>query len=164
MVANAEEAQMSVVERLAELGIELPEPLPIHGRYRAVVVRGDLAFTSGALATTGPPLRIAWPGQLGADVSIEEGKESARGALVATLSNLASALGDLDRVEGFLHLRGHVNAVPGFDKVHHVVGAANDLIGELFGPDGLAARTAIGVATLPENASVVLDAVVAIRT
>ena len=84
-------------------------------------------------------------------MSLEDGKESARGALVPTLANLAAELGDLDRVEGFLHLRGHVNAAPGFDKVHHVVGAANDLIGELFGPDGLAARTAVGVATLPEN-------------
>lgn len=149
-------------QRLVELGLDLPEPLPIRGRFRAVVVHRGVAYTSGALATTGPPLRVAWPGQLGADVSIDEGKESARGALLATLANLHAELGSLDRVEAVVHVRGFVNAAPGFDKVHHVIGAANELIGELFGDDRLAGRTAVGVSALPENASVVLDTVVAL--
>ncbi len=152
-----------VSQRLADLGLVLPEPLPIRGRYRAVIVHRDVAYTSGALATTGPPLRVAWPGQLGTEVSIDEGKESARGAMLATLANLEAELGTLDRIEWVLHLHGYVNAAPGFDKVHHVIGAANELVGELFGDEHLAGRTAVGVSALPENASVVLDAVVALR-
>ena len=154
---------MDVRERLAEMGLELPTPLPRRGRFSSVVVRGDLAFTSGALASTGPPLRIAYPGQVGTAVSLDEAKESARMALLATLANLDEAIGSLELVEGFVHLTGYVNASPEFDKVHHVVGAANDLVAELFGADHLAGRTAVGVSSLPERASVVIDAVVAVR-
>ena len=94
---------------------------------------------------------------------LEDGKESARGALLQTLSHLAVELGSLDSIRSFLHVRGFVCATADFDKVHHVVGAASTLIGELFGDSALASRTAVGVATLPEHASVVLDAVVAVR-
>jgi enamine deaminase RidA (YjgF/YER057c/UK114 family) len=149
-------------ERLAELGLTLPEPVPVRGRFRSVVVRGDLAFASGALATTGPPLQVAWPGAVGADVSLEDAMKSAEGAVLALLANVNQELDGLERVEGILHVHGYVQAAPGFDKVHHVVGAATRLVGELFGDDGLPARTAVGVATLPESASVVLDAIVAI--
>jgi enamine deaminase RidA (YjgF/YER057c/UK114 family) len=150
--------------RLAELGLTLPEVLPIHGKYRTVVVRGDIAYTSGVIATVGPPLAVAFPGQVGGDVSLDDAKESARLCVAATLTNLSATLGGLDRVESFLHITGYVNVAPGFAKVHHVVGAANELIAALFGDDaGLCARTAVGVAVNPENASVVLDAVVALR-
>jgi enamine deaminase RidA (YjgF/YER057c/UK114 family) len=152
-----------VTRRLHELGIELPDPLPVRGRFRPVVVHAGTAYTSGALATSGPPLQVAWPGRVGDVVSLEDAKLSARGALLATLANLRAALGSLDVVEGFVHVTGFVNVAPGFDKVHHVVGGASELIGELFGDEGLASRTAVGVSALPENASVVLDAVVAVR-
>lgn len=154
---------MSIAARLAELGLSVPEPLPVRGRFRPVVVHGGLAYTSGALATTGPPLQVAWPGVVGVDVSLDEAKLAARGALLTTLANLQAALGDLDRVEAVLQVNGAVCAAPDFDKVHHVVGAATELVGELFGDDGLPARTAVGVASLPERASVVLDVVAVVR-
>jgi enamine deaminase RidA (YjgF/YER057c/UK114 family) len=153
---------MSVTERLAELGLALPDPIPVHGRYRPVVVRDGIAYTSGVMAIAGPPLRIDFPGRVGDDLTLDDGKQSARGALLLTLSHLSAELGSLDRVDCFLHVRGYVCATPEFDKVHHVIGAASALIGELFGDDGLAARTAIGVATLPERASVILETVVAV--
>jgi enamine deaminase RidA (YjgF/YER057c/UK114 family) len=154
---------MGVTERLAELGLILPDPIPVHGRYRPVVVRDGVAYTSGLMAVTGPPLRIDFPGRVGDDLTLDDGKESARGASLLTLSHLATELGSLDRVEMFLHVRGYVCATPEFDKVHHVIGAASALIGELFGDDRLAGRTAIGVATLPERASVILETVAAIN-
>ena len=153
---------MGVADRLAELGLALPDPIPVHGRYRPVIVRDSTAYTSGLMAVAGPPLRIDHPGRLGDDLSLDDGKQSARGALLLTLSHLAEALGDLDRIDAFLHVRGFVCATPDFDKVHHVVGAANALIGDLFGDGALAGRTAVGVATLPERASVVLETVVAV--
>lgn len=149
-------------DRLDDLGMEIPDPLPVRGRFRPVVLHGPVAYTSGAIATTGPPLRVAWPGRVGDDVSLDEAKSSACGALLATLANLRAALGDLDRVAGFLHLNGYVRVAPGFDKVHHVVGAASALVGDVLGDELLPARTAVGAAELPEGASVVLDAVVAV--
>jgi enamine deaminase RidA (YjgF/YER057c/UK114 family) len=154
---------MGVAERLTELGLALPEPIPVHGRYRPVVVHGDVAYTSGLMAIAGSPLRIDFPGRVGDDLTLEDGKQSARGALLQTLSHIVAAVGELDRIECFLHIRGYVCATPDFDKVHHVVGAANALAGELFGDGALACRTAVGVATLPERASVVLDTVVALE-
>ena len=154
---------MGIADRLNDLGLALPEPIPVHGRYRPVVVHNGIAYTSGLMAIAGPPLRIDYPGRLGDDLTLEDGKESARGALLQTLSHLAVELGSLDSIRSFLHVRGFVCATADFDKVHHVVGAANALIGELFGDSALASRTAVGVATLPERASVVLDAVVAVR-
>jgi enamine deaminase RidA (YjgF/YER057c/UK114 family) len=153
-----------VVERLAGLGLGLPEPIPAIGKYRPVVIHGDVAHTSGLMAVGGPPLQIAHPGRVGDDLGIDDGKASARGALLSTLAALHAELGDLDRIERFLHVRGYVCATPDFDKVHHVIGAANALVVELFGDDAIAGRTAVGVSTLPERASVVLECTVAVRS
>src|SRR5262245_5696953 len=90
---------MGVADRLSELGLVLPEPIPVHGRDRPVVVRGGIAYTSGLMAIAGPPLRIDFPGRIGEDLTLDQGKESARGALLQTLSHLAAALGSLDRIE-----------------------------------------------------------------
>ncbi|MBI5089696.1 MAG: RidA family protein [Actinobacteria bacterium] len=152
-----------VIERLSGLGLMLPEPIPAIGKYRPVVVHGDVAHTSGLMAVTGPPLQIAYPGRVGDDLTIDDGKQSARGALLSTLAQLQVELGDLGRIERFLHVRGYVCATADFDKVHHVVGAANALVVELFGDDAIAGRTAVGVATLPERASVILECTVAVR-
>jgi len=150
--------------RLGALGLTLPEPIPTVGRYRSVVVHAGVAHISGLMAVTGPPLRIAYPGRVGDTLTMDEAKESARGALLSTLAALKGHLGSLDHVASFLHVRGYVRAAPGFDKVHHVVGAANALIGDLFGDDALAGRTAVGVESLPEGASVVLECTVALRS
>jgi hypothetical protein len=109
-------------------------------------------------------MRIAHPGRVGDDLGIDEAKESARGSLLSTLAALQAELGDLGRIERFLHVRGYVCATPDFDKVHHVIGAANALVVELFGDRAVAGRTAVGVATLPERASVVLECTLAVRS
>ncbi|MGE0000385.1 MAG: RidA family protein, partial [Ilumatobacteraceae bacterium] len=128
------------------------------------VVHGDVAHTSGLMAVTGPPLQIAYPGRVGDDIGIDDAKQSARGALLSTLAALQAGLGDLGRIGRFLHVRGYVCATPDFEKVHHVVGAANALVVELFGDGEPAGRTAIGVAALPERASVILECTVAVRS
>src|SRR3954447_25107242 len=111
----------SLQQELARLGLTLPAPVPVHGRFRPVVVRGDLAIASAAYATTGPPFRLTWPGRVGAELTVDDGKASAEGALLGLLANLQAELGDLDRVEGILQVCGYVNVAAGFDKVHHVV-------------------------------------------
>ena len=154
----------NVVEVLERLGIVLPKPMPVKGAYRKVTVHGGTAYVAGTLATASDPPRVLHPGAVGSDLTLEEGRESARAALLGVLASLAEELGDLDRVERFLHIGGFVRAAPGFTKVNHVIGGASDLIGEVFGADGFAARTAVGVSELPDDASVVLDAVVALRS
>jgi enamine deaminase RidA (YjgF/YER057c/UK114 family) len=149
-------------QRLEELGLALPEPVPVRGRFRSVVVRDGIAYVSGAIATTGPPLAVAYPGTVDIGVSLDDAKESARGAMLAVLAAVADAVG-VDAIDAVLHLGGYVRVAPGFDDVHMVVGAATALVGDLFGDDALPARTAVGVASLPAGASVLLDAVVAVK-
>lgn len=146
--------------RIAELGLAVPDPLPAGGLFASVVVDGAIAYCSGIVAVEGPPLRLAYPGCVGDDLSIEDGKMSARGAMLSTLGNLRGALGNLDRIERFLRLTGYVRAVPGFDKTPAVVDGASELLLEIFGKDLLSARTAIGVSALPGGASVEIDAIV----
>lgn len=147
-------------DRLAELGVTIPDPLPAGGLYTSVVIDGQWAFTSGIVAVEGPPLRLAYAGCVGDDLSLEDGRKSAAGALVSTLGNLKGALGSLDRIERFIRLVGFVRAVPGFDKTPAVMDGASQLLVDIFGTDLLPARTAVGVSALPGGASVEVDTIV----
>lgn len=151
-------------KRIADLGIEVPAPLPAGGLYASVVVDGGLAFTSGIVAVEGPPLRLAYAGRVGDDLSLEDGQRSARGALLSTLGNLRGALGDLNRVERVLKMTGFVRATPDFQPLPKVMDGASELLVEIFGEDRLPARTAVGVAALPGGASVELDTIVRLRS
>jgi enamine deaminase RidA (YjgF/YER057c/UK114 family) len=150
--------------RAAELGLTIPDPLPAGGLYTSVVIDGGLAFASGTVAVEGPPLKLAYIGRLGDEMSIEEGKLSARGAMLSTLANLKGALGSLSRIERFLRLTGYVRATPEFTGPPAVMDGASELLRDLFGADVLPARTAIGVAALPGGASVELDTIVKLRS
>lgn len=150
--------------RVAELGIELLGPLPAGGLYTSVVINGNIAYTSGIVAVEGPPLKLAHPGCLGDDIDVEEGKLGARGAMLSTLGNLRGALGSLDRIARFLKITGFIRAVPGFVKTPPVMDGASELLRDIFGPDLLPARSAIGVSALPGNASVEIESVVLLET
>jgi enamine deaminase RidA (YjgF/YER057c/UK114 family) len=151
-------------ERAAELGIVIPDPLPAGGLYTSVVIAGDVAYASGTVAVEGPPLKLAFAGRLGDDLSVEDGKLSARGAILSTLGNLKGALGELSRIERFLRLVGYVRATPEFTGPPAVMDGASEVLRDLFGAELLPARTAIGVAALPGGASVEVDAIVKLRS
>jgi enamine deaminase RidA (YjgF/YER057c/UK114 family) len=151
-------------KRLADLGVELPGPLPAGGLYNSVVIDGDHAFTSGIVAVEGPPLRLAYAGCVGDDLSVEDGQLSARGALLSTLGNLAGALGGLDRIERFLKMTGFVRATPDFQRTPAVMDGASQLLADVFGAELLPARTAVGVSALPSGASVEIDTIVKLRS
>jgi enamine deaminase RidA (YjgF/YER057c/UK114 family) len=154
---------MDVEQRVAELGLELPDQIGTGGLYTSVVIEGNLAFTSGIVAIDlGPPRGLAYRGQVGSELSVEEGQASARGAMISTLAILKGALGDLNRVERFLKVTGYVRNAPDFFDLPKVLDGASQLIIELFGDDRRSARTTVGVAGLPGGASVELDAVVRI--
>jgi len=153
-----------IENRIATLGIEIPDPLPSGGLYASVVIDGNVAYTSGIVAIElGPPLALAYPGLVGEELSIDEGQASARGAFVSTLANLRGALGDLDRIERFLKVTGFVRATPGFKELPKILDGASQVIVDLWGSEKLSARTTVGVAALPGGASVELDTVVRLR-
>ena len=154
---------MDIERKLAELGIEVPGPLGSGGLYTSVVIDGSIAYTSGVVAVDlGPPPKLAYPGEVGADLGIDEGRASARGAMISTLANLRGALGSLDRIDRFLKITGYVRAAPGFFDLPKVLDGASQLVIDLIGDDRRSARTTVGVAALPGGASVELDTVVRI--
>jgi len=149
--------------RLAELGVTLPDPLPAGGLYTSVVIDGLIAYSSGTVAVSGPPLKLAYVGRLGDDLSLEDGKLSAAGAMLTTLGNLSGALGGLDRIERFVKLTGFVRATPEFTGPPAVIDGASELLRDIFGEALLPARSAIGVSALPGGASVEVETIVRLR-
>ena len=150
-------------DRLAELGLELPRPFAappgVEFKFDLVRMSGGLAYVSGHGPVDGDRTLVA--GKVGADVSAEGGAEAARLTGLAILASLRAALGDLDRVAGWAKALGLVNCAPGFNGTPAVINGFSDLILEVWGPDrGRHARSAIGVAELPFDWPVEVEAVV----
>jgi enamine deaminase RidA (YjgF/YER057c/UK114 family) len=149
-----------IEEKLKQLGLELPTPSKPVGSYVPVQIVGNLAFTSGHTGRINGVRRHL--GKVGKEVTQEEGYVSARDAALNCLSALKQALGSLDRVKRVIKVVGFVNSARGFDQQPTVINGASDLLLELFGEKGSHARSAIGVAELPYNASVELEMIVEI--
>jgi enamine deaminase RidA (YjgF/YER057c/UK114 family) len=157
-----------VEQRLIDMGVELPAevqlPPGVEIPFSWVRVHGDRCLVSGhgALTADGSP---AGPiGTVPADVPLEQAQESARLATLTMFASLRSHLGDLDRVDAWLIVNGHVNAEPGYPHTTLVMNPCSELILAAFGSDvGAHARTAIGATTVPLNLPVVVSAQLAIR-
>jgi enamine deaminase RidA (YjgF/YER057c/UK114 family) len=150
-------------QRIADLGLELREPLAPIGRYASAVVHERTVHTSGIVALEGPPWHLAYPGRLGETLTVDDGVASAASAMVSLLSNVRGVLGSLDDIERFVKVVGYVSAVPAFDKVPAVVDGATGILADVFGVDLLPARTSLAVPSLPGGASVELEAIIALR-
>ena len=159
---------MSLIEaRLADLGLVLPAPVRAPGGvvlpFRFVRIVGRRAFVSGH----GPQHAdgsIAGPlGKVGRDLTVEQGYAAARLVALALLGSLQRALGDLDRVTAWGRVFGMVNSAPGFNRQPSVVNGCSDLILELYGAEaGAHARSAVGMAELPFDIPVEIEAEVEI--
>lgn len=146
-----------IEKRLAELSISLPTPpLPV-ANYVPTVLAGQLLFCSGQISTA--PGGRAMKGKLGAEVSIEQGQEAARICAINLLAQAKGALGDLDRIKRCVRLGGFINSEPNFAQLPVVMNGASDLMVEIFGDAGRHARTTVGVAELPGDATVEVEAV-----
>lgn len=151
---------MTQVEaRLQELGLPLPDMTKGYNeddasRAKFVSHRrlGNALFLSGTVALRHG--RAYLPGIVGADLTLEQGYEAARYALVSSLIVLKYALGDLDRLDYVLHMTGYVNSAPDFIDQPRVINGATDLLVDLYGERGLGARAAIGCQGLALNSSV----------
>jgi len=147
-------------QRLAALGILLPAPPAPGGNYLPSRQVGSLLFLAGAISSDETGVLT---GVVGADRSIEEGRNAARRCALTQIAVIRQALGSLDRVEQIVTVNGYVNAVPGFPDSPQVINGASDLFVEVFGDAGRHARAAIGVSALPRNAMVEVQMVVAVR-
>ena len=141
----------SPTARLKELGLELPATTP--GKLAPAVRTGNLVYTSGSVSKV--------IGKVGSDVTVEEGYQGAREAILGCLASVAWAVGDLDKVTRVVKILGMVNCAEGWFKTPEVIHGATDLLIEVFGQEkGWHARSAIGVYQLPINAAVEIELIV----
>ena len=140
--------------RLRQLGIELSPPATPLGAYLHTVRAGSLVFVSGTLPIKdGKPLLT---GKLGAELTIEQGQQCARQAIINALGSLRGEAGSLDRVKRIVRLEGHVASAAGFTDQPQVLNGASEVLAEVFGEAGKHTRIAVGAAELPLNAPVEL--------
>ena len=144
--------------RLAELGIELPEPSQPVANYVKWVQTGNLIFLAGH-----GPCDIRVTGKVGADLTIEQGYEQARETAICLLGSLKAAIGDLSRVKRIVRVYGMVNATEDFTQHPEVINGCSDLLVEVFGDRGRHARAAVGMASLPRNIAVEIEMVVEVE-
>ncbi len=138
--------------RLAALGIELGEPAAPVANFVPTVRTGSLLYVSGQICFSGGIGTLV--GQVGSQVSVQDGKAAARIAAINILAHVRKALGSLDKVVRVVQLQGFVNSAAPFGEQPAVINGASDLIVEVFGESGKHSRYAIGVSSLPFNAAV----------
>jgi enamine deaminase RidA (YjgF/YER057c/UK114 family) len=148
-------------ERLAGLGLELPEVLPPVAKYVPALRHGDLVFASGQTPTVAGKLTVT--GKLGADVTVEGGQLAARLCALNCLAAAAATAGGLDNITQVVKLTGYVASADGFTEQPAVINGASQLLEEVFGDAGRHARAALGLAELPGGAPVEVELIVAVR-
>lgn len=152
---------MSIENRLAELGITLPQPAAPVASYVPAVEIGGLLHISGQISVSEEGNLIL--GRLGEDMNLERGTEAARRCGIMLLAQMKAALGSLDRVERIVKLGAFVNSAPSFTDQPKVANGASELMQEVFGEAGRHARSAVGVPVLPLGVAVEVDAIVAVK-
>ena len=141
--------------RLIELGIQIPDvPKPV-AAYIPAKKTGNLVFTAGQLPMVNGELISK--GLLGQDVEIEEANKAARICALNALAAIKGVIGDLDQIKQIVRVVGYVASIPTFTQQPAIVNGASELLVEIFGENGKHARSAVGMAVLPLNASVEIE-------
>jgi enamine deaminase RidA (YjgF/YER057c/UK114 family) len=150
---------MSIYQKLKDLNITLSPPAAPVAAYVMYVQTGNLIFISGHIAKNADGTPNA--GQLGKNVTTEQGQQAARAIAIDLVGTLQEACGgDLTRVKRIVKLMSLVNSTPEFTDQHLVTNGASELLGELFGDAGKHARSAFGVAQIPRGACVEIEMIV----
>ncbi|MDB5947655.1 MAG: hypothetical protein JWQ33_2681 [Ramlibacter sp.] len=145
---------MSVYDKLQDLGIILPPVASPAAAYVPFARTGNLVFLSGHIAKKDGK---AWVGQLGKNMSTDEGKHAARAIAIDLLGTLHAAVGDLNKIKRIVKLMSLVNSTPDYTEQHLVTNGASELFGNVFGEAGQHARSAFGVAQIPMGACVEIE-------
>ena len=149
---------MSIEQKLAELGLQLPQVATPAGAYVPAVVSGNLVFTAGQIPLIDGTLMAT--GKVGQEISPEFAKEIAQRCALNALAAIKSVIGDLSRVKRVVKVVGFVASTPEFTGQPGVLNGASELLGAVFGEAGLHARSAVGVASLPLDAPVEVELIV----
>lgn len=149
---------LHIANRLAQLGITLPDLTAPVANYVPFVRSGRIVQISGQLARSGQTIV---KGRVGVDLTLEQGQAAARICAINLLAQFRAACGgDLDRVVRVMRLGGYVQVGPEFDAIPQVINGASDLMVDVFGDKGRHARSAIGVYRLPLGVAVEVDAMI----
>ena len=149
-----------IEERLKELGILLPIPPKPAGSYIPVVVSGNLVFVSGQIPMEDGQLKCQ--GKVQNNQSIQNAQNAAKLCIINALSQLNTHFGTLECIEKIIKVSGFVNAEESFTEHPKVINAASDLLVDIFGEKGKHTRIAVGVTSLPLNATVEIDMIIEI--
>jgi enamine deaminase RidA (YjgF/YER057c/UK114 family) len=147
-------AAVTPEDKLAELGIGLPEAPPAVGAYVPWARTGNLVVTSFQLPWRGGEL--AYTGKLGAELATEQGYDAARICALNGIAQLKDAVGELGLVERIVRVEGHVGCAETFTEIPQVLNGASDLVNQVFGERGRHTRTALGHVVMPLNAPVMI--------
>ncbi|GHC97430.1 LysR family transcriptional regulator [Nocardiopsis terrae] len=148
-------------ERIAELGLTLPEVVPPVAAYQPAVRSGDHVYVSGQLPFVDGSLPAT--GKVGAEVDAETAKELAAVCALNAVAAVRAEIGELSDVVRIVKVGGFVASAPDFTGHPGVVNGASELLGQVFGEAGVHARAAVGVAALPLDAPVEVDMIVEVR-
>jgi enamine deaminase RidA (YjgF/YER057c/UK114 family) len=152
---------MLTEQKLAELGITLPEaPAPV-ATYVPWKIVGNMLYVSGQ----GPMAngKVLYTGKLGVNLTVEEGYQSARYCAFNLLAQMKKAVGDLDRIVQIIRLTGYVASADTFTQQPKVINGATDLLFQVFGQAGIPTRCAVGVNVLPFDTPTEVDLMAEIR-
>jgi enamine deaminase RidA (YjgF/YER057c/UK114 family) len=143
-----------IADRLEELGIVLPEVFPPAGNYLPCARQGNVLYVGGHGPTDGTRTVV---GKVGADLTLEQGREAARLTALSIVATMHAELGDLDRVQRIVKVFGMVNVAPGFTRTPAVIDGCSDVLVDIFGAAGRHTRSAVGLAELPFGIAVEIE-------
>ena len=152
---------MSAEAKIEELGLELPPAPPKGGVYKPVVIVNNLAYVSGHGPYRSNGTYIT--GRLGEDMNLEEGQAAARQVGLALLATIRAELGSLDKVKRVIKTLALVNSTNDFTEQPQTINGFSELFGEVFGDDGIGARSALGTNTLPGNIPVEIEIILEVK-
>ncbi|MEM8823701.1 MAG: RidA family protein [Pseudomonadota bacterium] len=152
---------MSITQRLADLGVTLPDAPAPAANYVPSVRSGDLLFVSGQISA-GPDGMIT--GRLGDDMSVEDGAAAAKACAISLLAHVKAACdGDIERLDQVVKLTGFVNSTADFGHQPAVINGASDFLVEALGDRGRHSRSAVSAASLPFGVAVEIEGIFRVR-
>jgi enamine deaminase RidA (YjgF/YER057c/UK114 family) len=156
---------MSAENRIKELGLILPKPMDTgHLPFELVRIDGTHLYLSGHVPTELDGKMIKTLGKVGAEIDLVQANTIARQVGLGLMASIKQSIGSLDRVSSWLRVFGMVNAAPGFNQLPGIINGCSELILEVFGPEiGAHSRSAVGMAELPFNVPLEIEAEVRIK-